>query len=273
MATINEALTNLADEIRHYGGGKEKLTLEEMAEEIFYVHDRGWEQGFDYGLTLGSEDDYNAGYEDGYLLGKSDGYYSGYEDGEYKGAQAEYDRFWDAYQDYGNKTSYAYAFAGQAWTDETYNPKYPINATSNANALFVNNAQITDTKVTINLGTTTGNKSNIFEYATNLVTIRELTWDCDINFTKQFTSCKNLKNITFNGTITRDINMQWCPLTVESMLSIITHLKNYKNTEYEGLYILTLSEDCWNRLEAWKSEQEQGGAGWSDWGPSMKYYV
>lgn len=189
------------------------------------------------------------------------------------GRKTEYDRFWDAYQQNGNRKEYGYAFAGQAWNDEAYNPKYPINATVNSNALFVNNPWITDTKVPINLGTTTTNKANMFQYATNLVTIRELIWDCDINFAKQFTGCINLKNITLNGTITRDINMQWCPLTVESMLSVINHLKNYKGTTSEGAYTLTFSEDCWESLEAWLDEQNAAGAGFSDYGPSMKYYV
>ena len=173
------------------------------------------------------------------------------------GKQAEYDRFWDAYQDYGDRNSYAYAFAGQAWTDETYNPKYPINATGNANALFINNAQITDTKVPINLGTTTLNKAGMFEYATNLVTIRELTWDCDIKFANQFTGCKKLKNISLNGTITRDINMQWCPLTGESVDNIIFALADYLGTDDEWKYTITLSQSSWTAVNAYAEELTQ----------------
>ncbi len=42
------------------------------------------------------------------------------------GQQAEYDRFWDNYQQNGNRTNYAYAFAGQAWSYGNLTPKHPI---------------------------------------------------------------------------------------------------------------------------------------------------
>lgn len=55
------------------------------------------------------------------ISGEGDGSYNeGYADGQ----QAEYDRFWDAYQQNGNRTNYKYSFA--RWTDETFKPKYPI---------------------------------------------------------------------------------------------------------------------------------------------------
>ena len=40
------------------------------------------------------------------------------------GKKAEYDRFWDAYQNKGKKTSYQYGFCG--WTDEAFKPKYDM---------------------------------------------------------------------------------------------------------------------------------------------------
>lgn len=39
---------------------------------------------------------------------------------------AEYDRFWDSFQNYGKKTNYMYAFAGDGWTEQTLKPKYII---------------------------------------------------------------------------------------------------------------------------------------------------
>lgn len=58
--------------------------------------------------------------------GGDDRYAEGVEDGK----QAQYDAFWDAYQDSGNRTEYAYAFAGFGWTDETFKPKYDIRPIS-----------------------------------------------------------------------------------------------------------------------------------------------
>ena len=41
-----------------------------------------------------------------------------------EGKQAEYDRFWDAYQENGNRTDYRNAFVGYFWNKETLRPKY-----------------------------------------------------------------------------------------------------------------------------------------------------
>lgn len=49
------------------------------------------------------------------------------------GKQAEYDRFWDGYQDYGNRKDYGYAFYGVGWTDETYKPNYIPKPTKASN--------------------------------------------------------------------------------------------------------------------------------------------
>ena len=46
------------------------------------------------------------------------------------GVKSEYDRFWDNYQQNGERTNYDYAFAGLRWTDETFLPKYNVKPTS-----------------------------------------------------------------------------------------------------------------------------------------------
>ena len=48
------------------------------------------------------------------------------QNGVVEGKQAEYDRFWDAFQENGNRTNYSQGLCGKCWTDETFNPKYPI---------------------------------------------------------------------------------------------------------------------------------------------------
>lgn len=52
----------------------------------------------------------------------SNGYDAGVEDGK----QAEWNAFWDAFQDNGNRTEYGYAFRTTCWTDENFRPKYPF---------------------------------------------------------------------------------------------------------------------------------------------------
>ena len=49
-------------------------------------------------------------------------YNEGFDDGK----QAEYDRFWDDFQQNGTRADYKYAFSGTGWTEETLKPKYPI---------------------------------------------------------------------------------------------------------------------------------------------------
>lgn len=52
------------------------------------------------------------------------------------GVQTEYDRFWDAYQDNGNRTSYFNCFSGHAWNNATFKPKYDIKPTTSGYGLF-----------------------------------------------------------------------------------------------------------------------------------------
>lgn len=55
-----------------------------------------------------------------------------------KGKQSEYDRFWDVFQQNGNRTKYNNAFGGSQWTPEIFKPKYPIRPT-NAYMMFFDN--------------------------------------------------------------------------------------------------------------------------------------
>ena len=92
------------------------------------------------------------------------------------GKQAEYDAFWDTFQDYGNRRAYYQAFQ-KYWTDETYNPKYPIitddGGNTNAYDIFAYNSNITDTKVDIDISRSKATR-NLFVGCTNLVTVRKI---------------------------------------------------------------------------------------------------
>lgn len=46
------------------------------------------------------------------------------------GKKAEYDAFWDMYQQNGERTSYECAFAGKGWNEHTLKPKYDVVPTS-----------------------------------------------------------------------------------------------------------------------------------------------
>lgn len=45
------------------------------------------------------------------------------------GMQSEYDRFWDTFQQNGNRTAYNFSLCGKGWNAATFRPKYSIRPT------------------------------------------------------------------------------------------------------------------------------------------------
>lgn len=139
-----------------------------------------------------------------------------------------YDAFWDAFQQMGNRTYYRYAFYSQAsgaWTDEIYNPKYPIRATENisGDSMFQGSV-ITDTKVDIEIGV---DASYVFISCGHLKTIRKLIVSENTTFNRWFAGCEALENVTFEGIIAGDISFSDSQkLTNASVQNIIDHLKD-----------------------------------------------
>ena len=86
--------------------------LKTVAEREVAVHEAGQSKGYNEGYALGLKTSHN--YTDGFDAGK----------------KAEYDAFWDAYQDYGNRTYTPGMFMGKGWNAETLKPKYSIIAQS-----------------------------------------------------------------------------------------------------------------------------------------------
>lgn len=166
-----------------------------------------------------------------------------------KGKQDGVDEFWDKFQNNGGLQDYNYAFCSTAWTMELYKPKYPIRA-SYSNMLFAYNTNITDTLVEIDVSSSTSNRTQMFNGASKLETIRMLKVLSGMSYSNMFTGCSKLKNITFEGEIGRSISFQSSPLTPESMRSVIEHLVNYAGTSNDGKYTVTFTDACWGALEA-----------------------
>lgn len=192
------------------------------------------------------------------------------------GMQTEYDNFWDTYQNYGERTDYGNAFAGEGWTVENLKPKYNIIPTSTymmfrASRLkidlveYLKDLGITlDFSSAVNLQYVFGNSyfthigvfdtrkstnttvlDNTFSNSPYLVTIDKII--LKPNATKQFgntfTFCASLENIAFEGEINRDgLNLQWSTkLSKESITSVINAL----STTTTGLTV-TLSKTAVN---------------------------
>jgi hypothetical protein len=98
--------------------------------------------------------------------------------------------------------------------------------------------------------TSSTHSQEIFAGDINLRTIEELTVAETTPFSLTFNRCDALQNITIEGVIGRSISFPHSPLSVESMKSIITHLKDYSGTDKEYTYTLTLSSTSKTALEA-----------------------
>lgn len=175
--------------------------------------------GYDNGYKVGKEEGFQDGVQQGYKTGKSEGIAEGIEQGK----QAEYDKFWDNFQDYGNPKNYYYAFAYNCWNDNNYNPKYPINCNTDntgGNNTF-RSSIITDTKVPVIIP---GNGTAAF-YQSKLKTIRKLVVTENTSYSNMFYITNELENLTIEGIIAKEINLGSCKkLTHDSLMSVINHL-------------------------------------------------
>lgn len=158
---------------------------------------------------------YSYGFEDGERLA--------FERGIEQGKQAEYDRFWDAFQQNGrDDVDMRYMFYG--WTDEAYNPKYPIRSSYSTISAIFRAAAITSTIVDVDFSLTQV-CSQAFYNATALVAIPKLIV-CEANtFANAFDNCSALVDIAVEGKFGQNINVQWsAALSKASITGIINAL-------------------------------------------------
>ena len=182
---------------------------------------------------------------EGYTAGHAAGYGKGQADGIEQGKQAEYDRFWDAYQQSGNRTDFQYAYGGIGWTDETYKPKYidrPVIGEgmfykSSVTALAVDTSQCTSLGYFLRNNTAikaialidaqkAGDLYWTFGGCTSLESLGIILAESNM-YTNAFYNLPALKHMTVEGTIAKSINFQWSNLlTNASVQSVIDHLKD-----------------------------------------------
>lgn len=168
-----------------------------------------------------------------------------------------YDLFWDNYQNYGKLKSYQYAFSGERWNVETFNPKYDIVPTNvnGASYMFANSTleidlaeHLENIGITLDLSNVT-QQEHVFYYSnftrigvidasnatrfyqmfrnnTKLKTIDKIILNENAAFSNTFHYCSALENLTIEGTIGQDgLNLQWSTLlTKRSIESVIEAL-------------------------------------------------
>ena len=195
----------------------------------------------------------------------------GYERGLQKGRQAEYDRFWDAYQENGNSPG---MFRYKYWNDETFKPKYDMHYTGDSSDAF-NQCAVTDMKaileqqgVVLDFSQVTHfmrgfqqanvthlpvldfsniqSSAAIFQYCSNLVSVDKII--SNSNFTADFRYCGALEHVRFEGVICQPpLFASSSKLTNESVQSIIDHLKDLTGQTSQTL---TFHKDVGSRLTA-----------------------
>lgn len=208
----------------------------------------------------------------------------GYDEGFEAGKEKEWSDFWDTLQNYGKRKDYTYLFGVNTGTspynDETFKPKYDIKPQIASN-MFRYCSNITDFKgilerqgVVLDFSKC-ANVNYAFQFCYNNTRLPELDFSeataihlpfsyneklisidkfivsdsGTTTFTDTFIYCYALSEIRIGGVIGRNISFQYSPLSVESMKSIITHLKNYAGTDSEKAYTLTLKSSCETELE------------------------
>lgn len=209
------------------------------------------------------------------------------------GKKAEWSEFWDTFQNYGKRTNYYFAFSTEVsntWNDKNFKPKYDMtptnmnrfmrrNGVTNLEEILEKQGVVLDTSKcttlqlafgdsinltvlpTIDISSATGSYGTdaIFSYAQKLHTIRKLIVAEYITFPNTFNACNSLKNIIIEGVIGRSLSFSYSPLTVESMKSIISCLKDYAGTSNEYTYTITFKASAFETLEAEGATAEYNG--------------
>ncbi len=169
------------------------------------------------------------------------------------GMQAQHARFWDNYQDYGNRTNHDRAFEGKYWNDVSFDPLYNIVVGSNNGAYTFRSCNITNLNAilkrrNVSIEFRGGNCSYFFSnskiteipeidvslvtnfYAfcsgcSDLHTVRKITFKKDIDIsTSIFQGCTSLVNLEIGGLIGSDFSVSQSPLSTASIVSVMEHL-------------------------------------------------
>lgn len=174
-------------------------------------------------------------------------YDKGFEDGKAQGGGDDnyYDTFWDNFQSNGNRTNYANAFYGEGWTNENYNPKYPITIgnglsvfdgckitkpinidTSKATTLTYIFRNCKDVESIGKIDCSKCKDLNRLFYDCRVTTVEELVVHEELTYTNTF-DYATITNITISGTIAKNgFSLTSSVLSKASIKSIFDALAN-----------------------------------------------
>lgn len=241
VTTDDKHYKDIADKIRYgwqvaYNENAQNLKFKssDMSSALGYVLEDGFRNTYANGFIAGKAEGIEQGITQGIEQGRAEGIV--------EGKKAEYDAFWDAYQNKGEAYNYYYAFANGRFTNANYNPKYDIvtnTSTTGSRYVFYNASEITDTKVAIYANGSDLN--SMFYSCSTLKNIQKLVVNETQKYDKTFYHCYALENIVIEGVIGNDIDFSDCKnLTAESIADgIVARL----STTTTGKTI-TFSSEC-----------------------------
>ena len=207
-------------------------------------------------------------YEAGYAKGHADGVESGaaYDEGFAAGKKAEYDAFWDVFQNKGARNNYLRGLTGYGFTFANFYPKYDINISgdgsyafyswdasvnvssvqgslkarleecgvkldtslaTNLSSLFNYNRAITEIPTIDVTGLTVASTGLFANSYSVLTSIEKIITKESVSYGSWFNNAWAVKNVTFEGVIGNDIGFKdSTKLSRESIESIVTHLSD-----------------------------------------------
>ena len=194
MALI-EKLQAIADAIRSKTGKTEQLRLEQMPEVIKNL------PMAELKLQEKTVTQNGTVKPDFWSNGLSAVHVEVHDDTAYdEGRKAEYDAFWDANQDFGNRTNYEYAYSRSGWTDDNFKPKYlikPVNATQ----IFAQNKVLSSIPV---IDFTVATKVDNAFTGSYAVTIEKIISAAETPWPRLcFNGATKLVNVVFDGVVGR----------------------------------------------------------------------
>ena len=138
-------------------------------------------------------------------------YDAGFAAGRSQGGDGWYDTFWDAYQANGTRYHWNAAFANQGWTNEIYEPKYPISNIVYASDMFAR-SQIRNTKQELDFTNLAAQPTSVFDACRMLQVIQALKVNENNTYANWFRYCEALSYIEFKGTVGNSLSFADSPL-------------------------------------------------------------
>ena len=144
------------------------------------------------------------------------------------GGDNHYDTFWDNFQANGARQNYSYAFYGSTWNGTIYKPKHSFESATSATSMFQASKMTKLGRIEMPKVTSFQNACQWQSALTEIETLK-LSDEC-ASFGNAFQGCSALVSITFESTISANINFQYSTLlTKASIENIVGHLSDTTN--------------------------------------------